>query len=215
MTRLACMLFLAAVALGLASCEDKNTMKPGGPDITVAVDPRRDSDAARQANHKGLDLLAKGKLDDAAKRFEEAILADPFYGPAHNNLGAVYDRQKRFYQAAMAYQQASKLMPTRPEPLSNLGMIREKTMRLDEAMKAYEDALKLAPDHPEIVGNLARVRIRLGKLDPKTRELLQQVVDRDVRDDWQHWARQTLVTWPRAQTQPTTMPTTIDIPARK
>lgn len=207
MDRFALILCLGALALTAVSCQEP-APQPGEPRVTVAIDPRRDEVAAREANDRGAELLTKGKLDEAAKQFQKAIAAHPFFGPAHNNLGAVYELQKRFYPAALSYQQAAKLMPKQAEPVNNLGMVMEKTMRLEEAVRHYRDALELDPKNPIITGNLARVYARMGKRDGEYRDLLMLLVARDQRPEWQEWAREQLVLM-AVTTQPSTQPTTI------
>jgi Flp pilus assembly protein TadD len=57
-------------------------------------------------NNLGVLYAAKGRYDDARRALETAILADPKYALAHENLGDVYARM-----AAQSYQRAGKLDP--------------------------------------------------------------------------------------------------------
>jgi len=56
---------------------------------TVAVDPRRDTQTARQHNARAVALIKGDDLDGAEKALKTALGADTFFGPAHNNLGLV------------------------------------------------------------------------------------------------------------------------------
>jgi len=186
-------LIAAFVASILAGCH-LGRHEPSGENYrTVAADPRRDTESARAETVRGRALLEAGRLDQAEAAFKDALQADLFYGPAHNNLGTVYYRQKRHYLAAWEFQYAAKLMPARPEPKNNLGLVLEAVGRLDEAAGHYERALALASDSPELAGNLARCRIRQGRRDDETRELLQKVAMKDPRGEWADWARMQLI----------------------
>jgi len=159
---------------------------------TVARDPLRDTDRAGRLNAKAVGLLKTDDLAAAQEALKEALKADLFFGPAHNNLGSVYYRQKRFYLAAWEFQYAAQLMPHNPEPRNNLGLIFETVGKLEDAARFYEEALALAPDNPQIIGNLARVYVRTSRRDARTRELLHELILKDERADWIAWARERL-----------------------
>jgi len=175
---------------------------------TVAKDPRRDEAVARKEATKGKALLAEGDLADAEKAFKAALAADLFYGPAHNNLGIVYYEQKRFYLAAWEFEYAAKLMPGKPQPKNNLGMVFEAVGRLDDAAAHYGQAVAAAPDNPEYIGNLVRCRVRQNKRDAETRRLLEELVLKDTRPEWVHWARRELLAMPTASTGSPSLPRT-------
>ncbi|MCX5647496.1 MAG: tetratricopeptide repeat protein [Planctomycetota bacterium] len=170
-----------------------------GEYATVAADPRRDTERAREKNNKAVALISNGRLEEAEKVLKEALTADVFFGPAHSNLGTVYYRQQKFYLAAWEFQYAAKLMPHQPEPRNNLGLVFEAVGRLDEAAKWYDEAVALEPDNPEILGNLARTLIRNGRRDDRTRQVLSDLVLKDTRPDWVAWAREQLALIPSPQ----------------
>jgi len=159
---------------------------------TVAVDPRRDTQTARQHNARAVGLIKQDDLDDAEKALKTALAADTFFGPAHNNLGLVYYRREKFYLAAWEFQYAAKLMPGKAEPRHNLGMVLETVGKLDEAADWYEKALAIEPDRPEVVASTARLYVRSNRKDARTRQLLGEVVMKDQRPQWVSWARDRL-----------------------
>ncbi len=182
---------------------------------TVAADPGRDTEVARRCNALAVALLEQGDLAGAERELKVSLGADALFGPAHNNLGTVYYRQKKFYLAAWEFQYAAKLMPDRSSPPNNLALVYETVGKLDEAAKFYEKAMKLDPNVVEITVNLARVCVRSGRKDERTRQLLQEIILRDARPDWAAWARETLAlmghpptsaTRPSAESQPTSSP---------
>ena len=107
---------------------------------------------------RGVELLKADQLEEAENVLKAALAADLFFGPAHNNLGLVF----------------------------------EAVGKLDDAAKWYEAALELEPDTPEIIGNLARLYVRRDPRDPRTRELLEDIILKDTRPDWSSWARERL-----------------------
>lgn len=184
----------------LCGCTWPPPAKPAGP--LAARDVYRDTEQAKALNAKAAAALRAGRNGEAGELLAKALQADPLFGPAHNNLGKVHYHQGKFYDAAGEFQQASKLMPKRPEPISNLGLVMEavaqalageaRNTKLDEAIATYGRAVEMAPNSAEYVGNLARARIHRGLRDLETRNLLQRLVKIDPRPEWVSWAQQEL-----------------------
>ena len=185
-------LLLAVAALAVIGCQ-KPALSPESYE-TAAKDPRRDTEKARLDTAEALRLIETRDLDEAEKTLRGALVADVFYGPAHNDLGLVYFHQKRLYLAALEFQYAIKLMPGASEPKNNLGLVFESIGRLEDAEHCYDEALAAEPDNSQAAENLARVCVRMARKDEKTRRLLQDVVAKSDRPDWVRWARQRLVT---------------------
>jgi Tfp pilus assembly protein PilF len=162
------------------------------PYQTVAADPHRDVERARDLNEQALKFLEAGKTAEAERKLKSALEADVTFGPAHNNLGRVYQGQGKFYLAAWEYQYAAQLMPERPEPKNNLGLVLESVGKLDEAIRSYHEAADLGPDDPRYLGNLARARVRHGDRGEDVRDLLARLVERETRPEWRQWAQQRL-----------------------
>jgi len=199
------LILLATLTLWMATgCHWNRTPQPGEY-RTMATDPRRDTEAARRYNSEAVALIEKGQIELAEKKLKAALAADLFLGPAHNNLGTVYYRQKKYYLAAWEYEYSAKLMPKRPEPRNNLGMVFEAVGRTEEAAVAYEKALALDPGSVEVAANLARVYVRQNRKDDRTYELLSEVALKDTRPSWASWARQQLALMARPQ-RPATDP---------
>jgi Flp pilus assembly protein TadD len=156
------------------------------------VDTRRDTELAAKLNVQAAELLREGKLEGAETKLKAALSADLFYGPAHNNLGTLYQRQERYYEAAWEFQYATKLMPGKAQPKNNLGLVFESVGRLDESARWYEEALALEPDNVEITENLARVMVRTNRHSNRTRQLLSDIVMKERRPEWASWAREQL-----------------------
>ena len=189
--RVTCIALAASLIAALAGCQQQR-LTPDEKYRTVSEMPNRDTATARKHNAAAVKLLKDDKPDDAQARLESALAADLLFGPAHNNLGTVYFRQKKYYLAAWEFQYAAKLMPNHAEPRNNLGLVFEAVSRFDDAAKWYDEALALEPESTQIAGNLARVHIRANRADEQTRELLAKIVMKDSRPAWTAWARQQL-----------------------
>ena len=209
---------LFLLALAVAGCD--KPVQPNDPANyqTVTADPRRNTELASKLNAKGLEELKERDFAKAEKIFKEALQADMFFGPAHNNLGTAYYEQQKYYLAAWEFDYAQKLMPHKPDPKHNLGMVMEAVGKYDEAIAHYEEALKIAPDDPETIGNLARTLARRdknygGNRDTsrdgtrdknrdRLRELLHEIILKDTRPDWVTWAKDHLTILGPATTLP-------------
>lgn len=151
--------------------------------------PMRDTARAKRLTLRAAEVFEEHpeRLTSAEEIARAAVNADQFYGPAHNNLGVIYFKQLKLYEAASAFESARKLMPNNPDPRVNLGLVLERAGRLDEAMVEYAAALEVAPDHLEATQVLVRLQIRTGKTDARTRSRLEAVA---LQGDaaWREWA---------------------------
>lgn len=194
-----------ACAAGLA-CQSAPTRK------SAAEEAIAKTNVARERTARAADLIDRHKYAEAEALLLQAIDADPTYGPAHNDLGLIYEWLDRPADAANEYRTAARLMPRRPEPRNNLGLVLEQGGRFTDALRYYEQAIDLEPENAVYVGNAARCRIRAGLEDQVTWDLLQRLLRLDNRPDWLAWARLTLLRWhnPPAPTAPA--PTTQPLP---
>ena len=159
--------------------------------------PPQNTALAREQNDAAYALIKDGKYDRAAEVLKAALEADVMYGPAHNNLGIVYEKlHKPLYDAAWEFEKAIKLMPHQPEARNNLGRVLEQAGKLSEATDAFARAHEMEPDNPEYIGNLANVRLERKMLDQETRKLLEELIFRDHRADRIQWARDQLIRIP-------------------
>jgi Flp pilus assembly protein TadD len=124
----------------------------------------------------------------AEKLLREALTADLYHGPAHNNLGVIYLKQGNLFSAAAEFEWARKLLPGLPDPRMNLALTLEKAGRTDEALATYASALEVYPHHLPTLQALARLQMRSGRTDARTRHALEEIALRgDER--WRDWAR--------------------------
>jgi Flp pilus assembly protein TadD len=119
----------------------------------------------------------------------EALTADLYHGPAHNNLCVLFLQQARLYEAAGEFEWARKLMPGHPDPRMNLALTLERAGRIDEAIGTYRTALEVYPDHLPTLQALARVQLMHGRADDATPAMLEQIALQGETHHWRDWAR--------------------------
>jgi Tfp pilus assembly protein PilF len=186
--------FLLTATVALAGCQSGGARVKSGP-------TDQDTARARDQNNRAFELIKQGKYAPAEELLKKAVAADVMYGPARNNLGLVYYHTNRLYLAAWEFENAIRLMPHQPEPRNNLGLVLERAGQLAPAAESYAQARDIEPDNPEFLANLARAKVRHGDRDSETKKLLEDLVLKDPRPQWNDWARMNLL---RIQSLPPT-----------
>lgn len=123
----------------------------------------------------------------------EALTADLFYAPAHNNLGVLFLKRSQLYEAASEFEWARKLTPSHPDPHMNLALTLERAGRIDEALSEYASALDVYAGHIPAIEAMARLQIKTGKANDKTRAMLEEIALKGETPQWRDWARGQLV----------------------
>jgi tetratricopeptide (TPR) repeat protein len=138
----------------------------------IYLDPRAGEDAALvdvaefiddypkrvlQEYEQALEDARRGNAASAISRLEEVIKAVPEFYAAHQNLGILYQRHRRFREAEREYHAARALNPRSAAPLVNLGGLfvdeaggssfqgRVDRSLLNNALEHLQEALKLQP----------------------------------------------------------------------
>ncbi|MFN9968668.1 MAG: tetratricopeptide repeat protein [Phycisphaerae bacterium] len=188
----ACIVAVGASVLTMSGCAGSRATGPYAP---IGADAR-DTAKASRLNAEAAELLnqATGTSDSAAMRKAEALLrealaADLYYGPAHNNLGVIFLGRDELYEAAAEFEWARKLMPGHPDPRVNLAFTLESAGRVDDAIATYRTALEVLPDDIASMQGLARLQIRSGRRDDRTPRLLSEIAMRGESKAWREWAQ--------------------------
>lgn len=132
----------------------------------------------------------------AERLLRQALAADLYHGPAHNNLGVLYLRRSQLYEAAGEFEWAQRLLPGHPDPRMNLGLTMERAGRTDEALSTYTSALEVYPDHLPTLEAMTRLQVRSSRTDDRTRAMLHEIALRSQSDEWRRWARECLARLP-------------------
>jgi Flp pilus assembly protein TadD len=167
--------------------------QPGGHYQTLASDQPRDTNIAELRNADGLRQIENGQLEKAEASFREAIEHDLYYSSAHNNLGLVYLKTGRHYDAAWEFNYAARLAPRSPEPRANLGLLFEKLGRVDEAIGTYQEALNIDPADMTTMRHLARAYVKTNRKDKSLKEILEKLLLMPNDKQWDEWLRGQLI----------------------
>lgn len=132
------------------------------------------------------------KLDEAEKLLRDALTADLYHGPAHNNLGVVFLRKGEYYGAASEFEWAQKLLPGSPDPRVNLALTLERAGRTSDALREYATALEIMPEHLPAMQGMTSLQLRTGNADEQTRKRLETIALRSDSPQWKGWARMQL-----------------------
>lgn len=143
---------------------------------------------AESLTREAVEIMARDP-HRAESLLDDAIAADMFYGPSHNNLGVILLNGGDLHSAAQAFYAATKLMPDSPEPRINLAITMERAGRIAEAMDAYSDALVCHPDHIAVMQALVMCQVRHARRDERTPALLREVSLRGETLEWREWAQ--------------------------
>ncbi len=168
--------------------------RPAGPYQSVSA-AQRDSMRAQRLTAEAAELTGSDP-QRAEDLLREALTADLYHGPAHNNLGVIHLQRGQLYEAANEFEWARKLMPGHPDPRLNLALTLERAGRVDEALAACDSALQVYPGHIASQQQLARLQLRHQRADSRTGDLLREIVMRGTSPQWQDWARQQLLRLP-------------------
>ncbi len=163
----------------------------GGPDISPYrdIEPGRRDPLRAQALTQEAAAIMDRDPQRATALLREALVADLWHGPAHNNLGVLHLRQGHLYDAAGEFEWARKLMPGHPDPRMNLALTLERAGRLDDAVAGYEAALEVWPGHIQTVQALARLHVRERRADARLDDWLSEIALRGETEQWREWAR--------------------------
>lgn len=180
MMRLCTVLIFLAVLVG---CAAHTTGVYNAP-----PESEREPQRAHTLTLEAADLIASDpSRADALLR--EALTADLYHGPAHNNLGVVYLSQGKLYEAAHEFEWAQRLMPGHPDPRVNLALTLERAGRTDEALAEYEAALEAYAEHVPATQGLVRLQARMGRSDDRTAARLALIALRGETEGWRQWAQ--------------------------
>jgi Flp pilus assembly protein TadD len=171
-------------ALCAAGCSAPRSTHPYEPQTQAA----RDTAKSQKLTQEAAAILSKDPTR-AESLLREALTADLWHGPAHNNLGVIYLKRGDLYAAASEFEWARKLLPNHPDPKVNLAVTLERAGRTDEALSTYASALDVYPEYIPAVQALVRLQIRSGKTDDRTTGMLREIALRGQTEEWRTWAK--------------------------
>jgi Flp pilus assembly protein TadD len=102
--------------------------------------------------------------------WRDTVAKNPSAWLAHFNLGVRLAEQRRYAEAATAYEAALRLKPDYVDALDNLGMALAQQGKLDEAVARWEMAVRVQPDCIEAHNNLGAAHAQRGQFKQATLE---------------------------------------------
>lgn len=106
----------------------------------------------------GARFTLEGRLEEAARAFEQAVALAPSNGNAYYGLGNVYAELGRWADAVIAYNKAVSLNKYDVEAYNNLGIALAERGQYVQAASAFEKAVRIYPKWAEPHYRLSRVR---------------------------------------------------------
>ena len=116
-------------------------------------------------NNQAIQAYNKGRYKDAEVLFKKAITAQPNYGEAYANLGALYAKFKQYDKAIALYKEAIKHKPHYAGAYTNMGNALNKTKRHEEAVFFHKTAIALDATQANHFSNCASAYKNLGRFD--------------------------------------------------
>jgi tetratricopeptide (TPR) repeat protein len=111
----------------------------------------------------GARFALEGRLSEAARAFEQAVVLEPANGNAFYALGNVYAEMGRWADAVNAYYKAVSLNKEDVEALNNLGVALQMRGQHVQAVAAFQRAIKIYPKWAEPFYHLGEARRALGQ----------------------------------------------------
>jgi serine/threonine protein kinase/Tfp pilus assembly protein PilF len=120
---------------------------------------------------QAIDHYKRGRLEQAARKFQAALKIRPDYAEAHCGLGAVFFKQGRREEAIREFQAAIQINPNYAEAHYNLGEAYKDNGLLDEAIREFQAALQINPDLTGAHYNLGWIYLQQGHPEKAIPEL--------------------------------------------
>ncbi|MFH1338233.1 MAG: tetratricopeptide repeat protein [Candidatus Omnitrophota bacterium] len=100
---------------------------------------------SRYYRKQGFEFQSQGRLDEAMACYHKAIILDPTYTAAYNDLGIVYEAVGMDDKAEEAYLAGLKTDPNYPNLYTNLAMLYEKNKEYVSAARFWKKRIELGP----------------------------------------------------------------------
>ncbi len=130
-----------AACLALTGCVTQPADDPGPKSLGIGAETQ-DRTRARAHTELAAGYYEIGNLGVALESVNEALRADPGYGPAHNVAGLIYSTLKEDRLAEQSFQRAISINATDPDANNNYGEFLCQRKREEEAIRYFMAAVR-------------------------------------------------------------------------
>jgi tetratricopeptide (TPR) repeat protein len=137
-------------------------------------------DSADTQYSLGLTFSKMNRTDEEILAYRRSIILKPDHANALERLGAAYFKQKRYSDAAAAYEQLKTYKPD-AKTYNALGESYLELNKADDSLQAFNSALGFDPEFEKARYNLGRTYLKLGNSEMAR---VQYEILRNARSDW-------------------------------
>ena len=152
------------------------TVSQGPAPVTPTNSADINTEALRRAvflSKHGEALERSGQVEEAIKRYREALDIWPYLTSVWNQLGRVYLRQRDYPRAQIALEKAVENNPGQAELLNDLGVAYLYQGKIKRARDVLEAAMEVDPGYAPSVFNLALCHIHSNEAGPARDQLVR------------------------------------------
>lgn len=115
--------------------------------------------------YKGIDYLDKENYKEALSWFEKAVVSDPKFAFAWDNVGFCSRQLEKYDRALEAYQKSLAIDPKGKMPLQNIPVVYQFKNDFDKAIIAYQKLQEVYPGDPEGYFGIGRMYLLKSDLE--------------------------------------------------
>ncbi|MBA3708103.1 MAG: hypothetical protein H0W83_04670 [Planctomycetes bacterium] len=175
---------IIAVAVGLSTGCGSTARGPYSPNATAE---QRNIPEGERLFQKAMTIIEKDGVE-TEKLLNEALTADLYHGPAHNNLGVLLLKKGKLYEAANEFTWAGKLLSGHPDPRVNLAMALEQGGKSQDAIASCKTALEIQPGYLPAIQTAALIQAHNGIASDDQVANLSTIIERSSDPIWRDWA---------------------------
>jgi tetratricopeptide (TPR) repeat protein len=105
----------------------------------------------------GIDESTNEKYEKAIEYFKKALIFDPKFAFAYDNMGVCYRKLNEFDKAIDAYEKSLEIDPNGLMPLQNIAIVYQYKKEYKKSVKAYEKLAKIDPKNPEVFYGIGQI----------------------------------------------------------
>lgn len=157
-------IFLFFLHANLATAIDLKSFKESIRPKEIPANKESNKELGEKDLKEAVKLHEDGKLKEAAVIYREFLRKDPSSAIIWNNLGLIFQEQKKYDYAEKYYNKALELDPKEVQALNNLAFLKIETGDFNEAERLYKLAIEKDPDYAYSYSNLASLYKKVGKM---------------------------------------------------